>query len=282
MTRNVCFVSLGLLAVSAYADERATSNPVYKVTVVQRSVRAINYGHRELPTPIDFKGTVIYPEAKGQGIVRAKAGVVEVELNLEKLGAPSRFGAQYLTYVLWAISPEGQTQRLAEVVTNHKDKSKLRVTTPMQTFGLIVTAEPYFAVSRPGPVLVMENMVRPDTVGKVEAVDAKYELLPAAQEYTFDVDAARRSDSAAAPMVSMKEYEALLAIYQARNAIQIAKAEDADEKAGETLRKAEDLLKQAEQITDRNKESKRIVMLAREASQTAQDARAIAQVRGKK
>jgi hypothetical protein len=181
--------------------------------------------------------------------------------------------------VLWAITPEGQTQRLGEVITNHKDKSKLRVTTPYQTFGLIVTAEPYFAVSRPGPVIVLENMVRPDTVGKVEAVDVKYELLPAAKEYTFDVDAARRSDSAATPMVSMKEYEALLAIYEARNAIQIAKAEDVDAKAGETLRKAEDLLRQAEQVTDRNKESKRIVMLARQASQTANDARSIAQVR---
>lgn len=281
MNRTFCFISLGLLSGCAYAEEPATSNPVYKVMVVQRSVRAINYGHRELPTPIDFKGTVVYPEAKGQGVVRAKAGVVEVEMNLEKLGAPSRFGPQYLTYVLWAISPEGQTQRLAEVITNHKDKSKLRVTTSFQIFGLIVTAEPYFAVSRPGPVIVLENMVRPETVGKVEAVDVKYELLPAAQEYTFDVDAARRSDSAATPMVSMKEYEALLAIYSARNAIQMAKAESVDSTAGETLRKAEDLLQQAEQITDRNKESKRIVMLARQASQTANDARTIGQVRAK-
>jgi len=281
MIRIFCSISLGLLAVSAYADERATTNPMYKVTVVQRSVRAINYGHRELPTPIDFKGTMIYPEAKGRGTVRAKTGVVEVEMNLEKLGAPSRFGAQYLTYVLWAISPEGQTQRLAEVITNHKDKSKLRVTTSLQTFGLIVTAEPYFAVSRPGPVIVLENMVRPETVGKVEAVDVKYELLPAAKEYTFDVDAARRSDAAATPMVTMKEYEALLAIYEARNAIQIAKGESVDATAGDTLRKAEALLQEAEQITDRNKESKRIVMLARQASQTAHDARTIAQVRAK-
>jgi hypothetical protein len=282
MHRIFCFISLGLLAGSLGADERAPSKPLYKVTVVQRSIRAINYGHRELPTAIDFKGTIIYPEAKGQATVRAKAGVVQVDLNLQNLGAPSRFGPQYLTYVLWAITPEGQTQRLGEIITNHKDKSKLRVTTSLQTFGLIVTAEPYFAVSRPSPVIVLENMMRPDTVGKVEEVDAKYELLPAAQEYTFDVDAARRSDAATGPLVSMKEYEALLAIYEARNAIQIAKADEVEAIAGETLRKAEELLRQAEQITDRNKESKRIVMLARQASQTAHDARSIAQIRSER
>jgi hypothetical protein len=211
--------------------------------------------------------------------VRAKAGVVEVNARLEKLGPPSRFGAQFLTYVLWAVSPEGQTQRLAELQTNHNYTSKIRVTVPMQTFGLIVTAEPYFAVARPGPVLVLENAARPDTIGKVEEVEAKYELLPGSQEYTFDVDAARRSEQANAPLVSVAEYDALSAIYQARYAIQLAKEDGVNGAAGDTLRKAEMLLQQAEAVTDRKKGSKQIVMLARQASQTAQDARSIAEAR---
>ena len=55
------------------------------------------------------------------------------------------------------------------------------MTTELQVFGLVVTAEPYFAVSRPSDVVVMENVVRPDTVGKIEVIDAKYELLQRGQ-----------------------------------------------------------------------------------------------------
>lgn len=270
------FVLSLVLCSAAFSAEE---NPIYRVTVVQRTLSAINYGHRTLPTKIDFKGTVLYPEAEGKATVQAKAGAVEVDAKFSKLGTASRFGPQYLTYVLWAISPEGKFERLGEIVTNHADKSSLRVTSSMQVFGLMVTAEPHYAVARPSSVVVLENFLRPDTVGQVEQVQAKYELLPT-QEYHYDVEAARlAAQQPGAPLVSQKEYESMLALYQAQNAIQTAKAEGADEHARETYQKAVAQWNEAQSIGDRKNNSQRIVMLARQATQTAEDARLIAKKR---
>ena len=248
--------------------------PIYRITVVQRSLPAVNYGHRSVPTKIDFRGTVLAPATHGSAIVESKAGAVTIHAKLSGLDAPAKFGPQYLTYVLWAISPEGQTERLGEVITNHSDDAKLEVSTSLQTFGLLVTAEPYFAVSKPGPVVVMENVLRADTIGTSEPVSAKYELLPRLETYTVNLP----PPGAAAgngPMVSQREYEAVLAIYQARNAIQIAKAEGVDARAQGTLEKAEHLAQEAEQIRDRKANSERVISLARQAAQTAEDARNI-------
>ena len=262
------------LTVSAASAADEHDSPIYRITVVQRSLAAVNYGQRSGPTKIDFRGTVLAPETRGNANVEAKAGSVSIHAKLEGLDSPAKYGPQYLTYVLWAISPEGQTERLGEVITNHKDDAKLDVTTSLQTFGLLVTAEPYFAVSKPGPVVVMENVLRPDTIGASEPVSAKYELLPRAETYTVNLQPAAAAGSG--PMVSQREYEAVLAIYQARNAIQIAKSEGIDAKAQGTLEKAEHLAQQAEQIPDRKNNSDRVIMLARQAVQTAEDARNIA------
>lgn len=271
-----CFV-LSLILCSAVVAE--DTNPIYRITVVQRSLSAINYGHRTLPTKIDFHGTVLYPEADGKATVQAKSGVVEIDARFSKLGTAARFGPQYLTYVLWAISPQGKFERLGEIVTNHADKSSLRVTSSMQIFGLMVTAEPHYAVSRPSSLVVLENRLRPETVGNVEQVQAKYELLPA-QEYLYDVDAARvAAQQPGAPLVSQREYESLLALYQAQNAVQTAQAEGAAEHAAETYQKAVAQLSEAQRIGDRKNSSQRIVMLARQATQTAEDARLIAKKR---
>ena len=263
-----------LVAVAAPADESA---PIYRITVVQRSLPAVNYGHRSGPTPIDFRGTVLAPGAKGSAVVEAKTGAVNIRAKLERLGAPQQFGAEYLTYVLWAVSPEGQTDRLGEIVTNANNEGKLEVSTSFQTFGLLVTAEPYFAVSKPSPVVVMENVLRPDTIGTSEQVSAKYELLPRADNYTVSLAPQRDGRTAAKPvLVSQREYEVQVALYQARNAIQIAKAEHVDAYAPDTLGKAERLAQEAEQTPDRKASSERIIMLARQAAQTAEDARNIA------
>jgi len=263
------------LTVSAASAADEHDAPIYRITVVQRSLAAVNYGQRSGPTKIDFHGTVLAPETRGNATVEAKAGTVAIHAKLEGLDSPAKYGPQYLTYVLWAISPEGQTERLGEVITNHKDDAKLDVTTSLQTFGLLVTAEPYFAVSKPGPVVVMENVLRPDTIGASEPVSAKYELLPRAGTYTVNLQPAAAA-AGTGPMVSQREYEAVLAIYQARNAIQIAKSEGVDGKAQGTLEKAEHLAQQAEQIPDRKNNSDRVIMLARQAVQTAEDARNIA------
>jgi hypothetical protein len=246
------------------------------VTVIQRTLPAVNYHRHMGPTKIDFRGTVLAPEGKGSAIVEAKAGSVSVHAKFSGVAPPTRYGAQYLTYVLWAISPEGQTERLGEVITNHSDDAKLDVTTSMQTFGLLVTAEPYFAVTRPGPVVVLENVLRQDTAGASEPVSAKYELLPRAEGYQISLTGNGGGAPSNGPMVSQREYEAVLAVYQARNAIQIARAEGVDSRAHDVLQKAERLAQQAEEIPDRKSNSERIVMLARQAVQTAEDARNIA------
>ena len=165
--------------------------PIYRVEVVQRSVEAVNYGHRTAATRVDLKGTVLAPEAHGEAKVESKRGAVEIEAKVEHLSPPTRFGNEYLTYVLWAITPEGRPTNLGELVLGPDNNGKLKVSSELQAFALIVTAEPYFAVTQPSDVVVMENLVRPDTVGKVEEVVAKYAAAAAWPLHLYEAD--RRS-----------------------------------------------------------------------------------------
>ncbi len=253
--------------------------PIYRVTVERRTVVAVNYGHRGEPTRIDFRGTVLLPEAKGEARIESRSGSVEVDAKFERLTPPTRFGREYLTYVLWAITPDGRPINLGEVVADGSNKAKLKVTTQLQAFGLIVTAEPYFAVTQPGNIVVLENVLRPDTVGKVEQVAARYELLPRrpypAGPRTVEIRDAAPEDSGSKKL-TQDEYEAVLALYQAQNALQIARAEGADRYAASTLRKAGQLYADAQKLQGDKGESRRVVMMAREAAQAAGDARAIA------
>ncbi len=247
--------------------------PLYRITVVGRTAKAINYQHRGGPTTIDFRGTVLMPEARGEARVESKRGAVQIEARWERLEPPTRFGPRFLTYVLWAITPEGRAVNLGEVAPGHDNKARLKTASELQTFGLIVTAEPYYSVTQPSDVVVMENAVRPDTAGKVETIEAKYELLPRGT-YTYDPQAA--AASAGGKKVSMDEYEALVELYQARNAVQIARSAGADRYAADTYRKAEQLLQQAEEQHRSKAGRKNVVMTARQAAQTAEDARLIA------
>jgi len=238
--------------------------PVYRVTVTERTAKAISYQHRSGATKIDFAGTALMPGAHGEAKVESKQGYIEIEVEFRNLPEATQFGEEYLTYVLWAITPEGRTSNLGEVLRNGTS-SKLDVTTELQVFGLVVTAEPYFAVSRPSDVIVMENEVRPDTRGKIELIDAKYELLQRGQYQHL------------ANVLDLKLNKKMpLELYEARNAIQIARTSGADRFATDTFKKAEDSLKQAEAYRARNAGSKPVTMTARQAVQTAEDARAIA------
>src|SRR5262249_3678004 len=147
---------------------------------------AVNYGHRTQPTRLDFRGTVLLPDARGDATVQAQPGAVSIRARFRGLPAPNRYGAGYMTYVLWAVSPQGHAERLGELLTNHSDDAKLDVTTTLQVFGLLVTAEPYFAVSKPSAVVVIENVVRPDTVGSTQPITATYELLPRDENVTIE------------------------------------------------------------------------------------------------
>ncbi|HTS61254.1 MAG TPA: OmpA family protein [Candidatus Acidoferrales bacterium] len=246
--------------------------PIYQVTVVERTVKAVNYQYRGGPTQIDFAGTVLMPQAKGQAIVESKKGRTAIDVKFSRVEAPGRFGPEYLTYVLWAITPEGHAKNLGEVLANSGDNAHLTVTTDLQAFGMIVTAEPYSAVRQPSDVVVMENVVRPDTIGRIEPIQAKYELLPRGS-YTYT-----RPEGAPAegPKVSMDRYESLVEIYQAQNAIQIARSQGADKYAADTLSKAENLLSQAREMEQHRAGRSSVVTLARQAAQTAEDARMIA------
>src|ERR1700688_1607793 len=260
--------ALGLLFVfSAHAipqqreRTRDSQTPSLINIRVSRTVQAVNYRDRA-STKIDFRGTPLMPRAEGKADIQAKGGRVAIRAEFDNLGLPSTFGSAYLTYVLWAISPEGTPNNLGEVVLEGS-KSKLAVTTNLQTFAMIVTAEPYFAVSFPSEVVVIENIVRGDTKGSVSTVDAQFELL---KRGTYDdMRLERFTTDASAP----------LSLYEARNALRIAKAQGAAQYAPESWAKAEDALRRAEGYQLR-KQHKAVPTAAREAVQAAEDARNIA------
>jgi len=249
--------------------------PIYRVTVVSRTLPAINYEHRGGPTTIGFQGTVLLPRAKGVGTVESKRGRIEIDARLEHMEPPTRFGREYLTYVLWAITPEGRPKNLGELLVGTSDKAKTVVTTDLQALGLMVTAEPYYAVTTPSDVVVLENVVLPDTVGRIEPVIAKYELLPRGQ-YTLTLSPERlRTVEAEQEKLPYDRYEAVLELYQAQNAIQIARSSGADRFAADSIQKADGLLYDAQNLQDRKQDTHMIVSRAREAAQMAEDARTI-------
>jgi outer membrane protein OmpA-like peptidoglycan-associated protein len=244
--------------------QKQEPSPLYRVTVVARTTKAINYRHLSGPTQIDFHGTVLMPLSKGQARVEGKKGAIRIQAQFDKLEPASRFGPEFLTYVLWAVSPEGRADNLGEVLLEGS-KSKLDVTAQLQAFALIVTAEPYFAVTQPSEVVVLENIVRPDTMGSVEEMDAKFDLLQRSQ-YTYVQGTSQ---------TSAMDSRTPLGLHEARNAVQIAKAAGAEQYAVDSFKKAAQLLQQAETSQTHKGDKKQIEMSAREAVQTAEDARAI-------
>src|SRR5258708_2215189 len=249
--------------------ENMDKMPIYRVNVVARTTKAINYRHRSGSTKVDFQGTALMPRAAGDARVESHQGYLEVDAHFKNIGPASQYGPEYLTYVLWAVTPEGRPKNLGEVVLNGSVNSKLDVTTELQAFGLIVTAEPYYAVTMPSDVVVMENIIRTDTVGKIEEIDAKYELLPRGQ-YTLNVNPADIRKKAVA------DPKRPLEVLEARNAVQIAQWAGADRYASDTFQKAVNQLDEAENYQmRRHPEKKPAAMIAREAVQTAEDARLI-------
>ncbi len=249
--------------------QRGGDNPIYKLTinVVQKTTQAIDYQHRSGSTTLDFKGTPLLPMAHGKIEVEGKKGFVDVDTSFEDLQPATRFGPEYLTYVMWAVSPEGRPVNLGEVILDG-DHGKLHVTSDLQSFALIVTAEPYFAVTQPSDLVVMENIVRPETKGQIETVNAKYELLQRGQ-YAVNVPPAELK-----PIPLDKKTP--LDLYEARNAVRIAGWAGAERDAGDSYAHAKQLLAQAEGYLARNAGDKPISTVARDAVQTAEDARMIA------
>src|ERR1700680_2149700 len=246
--------------------DRSGSVPIFRVTVVERTTKAISYQHRSGSTKVDFRGTPLMPEARGVAEVNSKQGRIQIDAVMQHLTPATKYGPEYLTYVLWAVTPEGRPKNLGEVLLNGTN-SKMEVTTDLQTFGLIVTAEPYFAVTQPSDVVVMENFVRNDTQGTFEEIDAKYELLQRGQ-YVLNVNP---SELRPIPL----DRKTPLELYEARNAVRIARWAGADQYAADTLQKAEVSLQNAEDELKGKIGKKTVAQNARDAAQNAEDARLI-------
>jgi outer membrane protein OmpA-like peptidoglycan-associated protein len=241
--------------------------PVFHVKVVSRTTKAVNYRHRGGSTSVDFKGTSLMPAVTGKAKVDSKEGRLEINSEFAHMVPAKTFGPEYLTFVLWAITPEGRPVNLGEVLLED-GKSSLHVTTDLQAFGMIVTAEPYFAVTRPSDKVVVENVVKYQTKGWEEAIDAKFDMLEAGQ-YTIDVPAAQL------PATHDTNPKTPLDLLQARNAVAIAKAAGAAQYAGDSLAKAEDNLARAEDYLRRKQGKTPIGTMARGATQMAEDARVL-------
>jgi len=274
--KNTLLLAAGLtLSLSAFAQTNSQSNmtvepmdhtPTFRVTVVSRSVRAVNYKHRGGATKLDFAGTDLMPGANGQAKVESKKGYIEIEVEFGNLQKPTTFGNEYLTYILWAISPEGRAVNLGEVLVGGNHRSKLDVTTDLQAFALVVTAEPYYAVRQPSNLVVLENVIRADTKGTTEAMNTKYELLERGgyipTGYKFD------------PVVLNTKLP--LEFFEARNALRIAQSEGAETYATDSYQHAVQLMNKTDEYATRNHiDKKPLIAVAREAVQTAEDARAI-------
>jgi outer membrane protein OmpA-like peptidoglycan-associated protein len=241
--------------------------PVFRVNVFARTTKAVNYRHRGGSTIVDFRGTDLMPAVGGHAKVDGKVGRLAISAELTHLQPATSFGGQYLTYVLWAITPEGRSVNLGEVLPSEGGKSKLDVTTDLQAFGLIVTAEPYYAVVRPSNKVVAENILRQETKGFEEPIDAKFDVLEGNQ-YTIDVPAEQLPSTQA-------NSNAPLDLLEARNAIAIAKAAGAQQYAADSLTKAEDMLQRAEDYLQRKQGRTPIGTAARGATQMAEDARVL-------
>ena len=273
---GVLFASIAILAPSSRsggvpqssqdAAIRADQKSMYQMILVDRTVKAVKYAHRSGSTKMDFEGTDLMAGAKGEAKVDSHRGAIEIEVEFWNVQKPTTFGGEYLTYVLWAISPEGRAVNLGEVLVGNNDRSKLDVTTDLQAFAMIVTAEPYYAVRRPSNVVVMENAIRPDTVGTAEVVDAKYELVDRGgyipTGYKFD------------PVVLNSKLP--LEFFEARNALRIAQSAGAENYATSSYNNAAGQMKQADDMAIRHSvDKKQLSSTSRLVVQTAEDAREI-------
>jgi outer membrane protein OmpA-like peptidoglycan-associated protein len=264
------------LSMSAFAQtnpqtstvvEPMSSTLTFRVNVVSRNVQAVNYEHRSGSSKLDFVGTDLMPLANGEAKVNSRRGSIEIDAEFGDLREPTTFGNEYLTYVLWAISPEGRAVNLGEVLVGDNHRSKLRVTTDLQAFALIVTAEPYYAVRQPSNAVVLENVVRESTKGTTEAVNAKYELMERGgyipTGYRFD------------PVVLNARLP--LEFFEARNALRIAQSEGAEQYASDSYQRAVTLTNNADEYaTSKHIDDKGLIAVSREAVQTSEDAREIA------
>jgi len=261
--RGIVFLVAAILGTSIIAwsqqQSAATTGDVTK------SARAFAYQVGGGSTRIDFKGTELMPRAEGEAKVQAKQGATEIEAKVKNLSPATTFGAEFLTYVLWAVSTEGRTDNLGEVQLNKNGDGKLKVSTQMQVFSLILTAEPYFAVRVPSELVILENEMRKNTKARMFPVEA-YTLMERGRYQKLGNPLAMSLDLKNVP----------LEMYQARNAVEIAKTNGAEKYASEVFSRADASLQMAEKAVAVKASKKIIISTARQAIQFSEDARILA------
>lgn len=265
MKQRLAFFLLFCLAASTIAGVAQSTAPAS--TPVHRTTKAVNYRLRGDAIKVDFHGTELMQNASGEARVTGKKSSVEIDAKFEGLDDPTKFGLEYLSLVLWAISPEGRAVNLGELVLDH-NSSRVKAITDMQTFGMIVTAEPYFAVNQPGNMVVLENMISATTVGRQENIDAKYELLGRG---TYSATNTKISDA-----IFGIDRKTPRVLFEARNAVRIANLTAADKYAPSILASATQQLRKAEEAYVQKRDKSTIETLARETVSTAEEARVMA------
>ncbi|MEP7367457.1 MAG: OmpA family protein [Acidobacteriota bacterium] len=274
-TRLFCLLLAGSLSVSAWAQnpnptlsQQPSEIPIFRVEVVSRSIKAINYHHRKGSTEVGLVGTNLAPRARGEAKVDSKTGATQVEIRVDRLQPAGDIGDEFLTYVAWAITPEGRPQNLGEVFLDGDD-AKLRAATELQSFGILITAEPYYAVTQPSDAVVMEGVVKAGTTGTITPIEAKYELMPRGM-YVSRLPATDRVKWS----VEGKR-EIPLDLLEARQAIAVARSVNAERYAADTMKKAATDLYNAESYLKSKGDFKKIQTLARNVTQLSEDARLI-------
>lgn len=260
----VAWIALGAMGGPARAQ---TPQNVPASSLISKSTTAIGFTVGGGSTKVDLKGTELMAQANGEAKVqaKAKAGLTNIEVAVKGLTPPTKLGAEYLTYVLWAVTPEGRTGNAGEILINKDGEGKLSATTPAQTFSMIVTAEPYFAVRVPSEMVVLETETRKNTKGKLFPV-SEYKLMKRGQYAKLGNPLAMTPDLSRVP----------LEMYEARNAVDIAKSRGADKYAPEIFSKAQASLEIAENALTSNADKKQIISTAKQTVQFAEDARALA------
>ena len=260
---KVIFITLSLLAAARLQGQQ---RPEDRVTLVERTTNVIDFGYQSGAIRVDLEGTCLFPEAHGEATVERKRDHIEIDGELDNLQDATRFGPEYLTFVMWSISPEGRPMNLGEVIPNGT-KTRFNVTSEHHAFGLIVTAEPYFAVSQPNDKVVIQSVVKPDALAEIEEIETKYDLLPRGT-YTLNAPSPLKA-------IAMDQTTPLH-LYEARNAVWIAVWAGAHKDAAESFTKAQRLLQTAEAYHASRAGAETVSTNAREAVRMAENARVLA------
>jgi len=260
---KVIFITLSLLAAARLQGQQRLED---RVTLVERTTNVIDFGYQSGANRVDLEGTCLFPEAHGEATVERKRDHIEIDGELDNLEDATRFGPEYLTFVMWSISPEGRPVNLGELIPNGT-KTRFNVTSELHAFGLIVTAEPYFAVSQPNDKVVIQSVVKPDALAEIEEIETKYDLLPRGT-YTLNAPTPLKA-------IAMDQ-STPLHLYEARNAVWIAVWAGAHKDAAESFTKAQRLLQTAEAYHASRAGVETVSTNAREAVRMAENARVLA------